>query len=389
LVSQIQAHQHALDALGKAETKYRTIFENAVEGIFQTTAAGRFVSANPALARLYGYDTPEQLISEIDNITEQLYVDSARRGAFCALMDKYGVVVGFESQVRRRNGETCWISENARAVRDETGQLLHYEGTVEDITERMRTQAYRKAKEAAELANRTKSEFLANMSHEIRTPLHGILSYARFGLKKSGDADRDKLIEYFRNIDTSGRRLLSLVNDLLDLSKMEAGRMTFDFERVDLVRVVASIQDEFASLLSERDMTVRFDRPKSPIHVELDQVRVMQVLRNLLNNAVKFSPEHSTIEIHLSADDKQVCVAVRDHGLGIPKGELESIFDKFAQSSKTRSGAGGTGLGLAICREILAGHHGHIWAEHAASGGAILKFELPVRQPTIATAEAA
>ncbi|MGK7929009.1 MAG: PAS domain S-box protein [Spirulina sp.] len=132
----VTERQQALEGLQKAEEKYRTIFENAVEGIFQTTPDGRYISANPALARIYGYDSPTELMANLDNLEERLYINPQRRRVFIHSIETEGGVVGFESQVRRRDGQLRWISENARAVRDDRDRILYYEGTVEDITDR-------------------------------------------------------------------------------------------------------------------------------------------------------------------------------------------------------------------------------------------------------------
>jgi signal transduction histidine kinase len=237
------------------------------------------------------------------------------------------------------------------------------------------------AKEVAEAANRAKSEFLANMSHELRTPLHGILSFAGFGLKRAATAPPAKVRDYFQQIDQSGRVLLLLLNDLLDLAKWEAGRMPCEHRRVDLRGLLATVVDEFRSLTAEKHLAIRFDPPDSPIDLLLDPNKIMQVLRNLLSNAVKFSPDGGGIEFSLQRDGRFIVVGVRDHGVGIPDAELETIFDQFVQSSRTKTGAGGTGLGLAICREIVTAHQGRIWAENRPAGGAALFFTLPLQAP--------
>jgi PAS domain S-box-containing protein len=378
LSEQMNSARLAAAAATKAEAQYREIFENTIEGIFRTTPQGTYLKANPALARMYGFETAQQLIDNIGDIATQLYVDPLRRSQFMRLMDEHDIVTGFEAEIRTKDGGRRWISENVRAVRAADGELLYYEGTVEDITHRKSQEAYRLAKETAEAANAAKSEFLANISHEIRTPLHGILSFASMGAKRAETSEPRKTVEYFQHIETAGRRLLSLVNDLLDLSKLESGLMSFQMASIDVAAAVGCVHDEFASLLSERGMKVHFNRPPGPIHAVVDAGRLMQVVRNLLHNAVKFSPQYGLIELDLVAEAHRIVIRVRDHGLGVPEAELESIFQKFVQSSRTRSGAGGTGLGLSICRQIVEAHGGTVQAANAPDGGAIFTVSLPL-----------
>jgi signal transduction histidine kinase len=255
--------------------------------------------------------------------------------------------------------------------------LIHAYG--QDVTELRAThEELREAKTQAELANHAKSEFLANVSHELRTPLHGILSYARFGVDESMTGDRSELLDYFQKVARSGQTLLELVNDLLDLAKLEAGRMIVERQPSDFRSLLLIVMDEFSSSCSSRDIAIALDLSDSEMIVEMDEERIKQVVRNLLSNAFKFSPDGSVVHIAAHVQDDYVFVSVSDDGPGIPDGEVETIFDKFIQSSKTRTGAGGTGLGLAICREIVDCHDGRIWAENGAVGGAILKFALPV-----------
>ena len=149
------------EALREAERRYQSIFENAVEGIFQTTPDGRYQDANPALARMYGYDTPAELMAALTNIAEQLYIDPERRAEFEIEILAHGLVKGFESRVRRRDGSVIWISENTRAIRDASGRLLRYEGTVEDVTPRkLAEEALRETEERYALAVRAASEGL-------------------------------------------------------------------------------------------------------------------------------------------------------------------------------------------------------------------------------------
>jgi len=271
---------------------------------------------------------------------------------------------------------------------DELGQLAVAFNEMATAIQK-RTDALQQANEAAEAANRMKSEFLANMSHELRTPLHGILSFAGFGLKRAATAPPTKLRDYFQQIDQSGQTLLTLLNDLLDLAKLESGMLTFEFQRADLSTLLARVADEFISLIAERRLTLRLLPSDVTTDVLLDPAKIMQVVRNLLSNAVKFSPEGGTIELRMSYGERTVVVYVSDQGIGIPEEELTTVFDKFVQSSKTKTGAGGTGLGLSICREIMTAHKGRIWAENRPEGGTVFSVEFPLASQDASDADLA
>ncbi len=243
----------------------------------------------------------------------------------------------------------------------------------------------------AESANRAKSEFLANMSHELRTPMHAILGFSSLGSNKVGTAADEKISGYFMRINESGQRLLYLLNDLLDLSKLEAGRMDFDFAENDLQESIKIITDELAPLFLERCLTVDVE-PSSVNTVAIyDNEKIEQVIRNLLSNAIKFTPDGFSILIYFEetllyskedpfeeAATSAISVSIMDQGTGIPESELGTIFEKFVQSSKTENGAGGTGLGLSISKEIIEGHGGTIQARNSTKeSGAIFTFSLP------------
>lgn len=285
-----------------------------------------------------------------------------------------------EKQLEDEIVERVQTEEELRNYRD------HLEELVTDRTQQL-TQLNHQLQHAmaethamaqqAEMANQAKSEFLANMSHELRTPLHIMLSCASLGLKRTYTGSPDRIYQYFQKIESSGHTLLSLVDDLLDLAKLEVGKMTFDFQPCDLRTLCDRLVNEFAMFMAERNIKLQYTRPPATAMINVDSPRLLQVVRNLLSNAMKFSLSGSTITLGITHHHDHIRLTVQDQGPGIPPGELEAIFDKFIQASSTKTGAGGTGLGLAISREIIDAHHGRIWAANAPGIGTIFTIEIP------------
>lgn len=232
-------------------------------------------------------------------------------------------------------------------------------------------------KVAAEKANQTKSLFLANISHELRTPMHGILSFARFGQQRIATSTPEKLKSYFDEIYDSGTRLMTLLNDLLDLTKLEAGKIEYSMKKGDLIEVAKVIQLEMRAFAEEKKLSIEVESKTAEVLGVFDGERLMQVLRNIVSNAIKFSNEDTVIHIECAETSDAIECRVINQGPGIPGSELETIFDKFVQSSKTKTGAGGTGLGLAICKEIVEQHGGRIWAESHPSGETVFSVRIP------------
>ncbi|MCB0320860.1 MAG: HAMP domain-containing histidine kinase, partial [Bdellovibrionales bacterium] len=205
----------------------------------------------------------------------------------------------------------------------------------------------------------------------------------------SSSADREKLCGYFREIKESGDSLMVLLNDLLDLSKLESGKMTYEFSRGDLGKIVEQVVAESAALTEKRQLRMVSAIDDISTLAVFDSFRILQVLRNLVSNAGKFSNPGGTIQIKLSGasitndygEVPAIELSVVDSGIGIPESELELIFDKFSQSSLTDKGSGGTGLGLAICRQIVEAHGGEIFAFNNLEGGATFSLRIPCEGP--------
>ena len=306
-----------------------------------------------------------------------------------------------EYRIILHNNDQRFFQERSQVTYNENQEPINIATTVLDITDSKRTQeeliSYREhlqelvdaqtkdlieTRDAALAAERAMSAFIANMSHEIRTPLHGILSFANFGLKKIDKASKEKLEDYFQEIHDSGETLLYILNDLLDLSKLKAGKMVYDYTNTDLSKIIHLAVKEFNAMRDEKCISLKIDAP-SELNFKADKDKLRQVLRNIISNAIKFSPEKTSIEIQLNENNENILLAIKDQGPGIPDNEIQDIFSPFIQSSKTRSKAGGTGLGLAICKEIIeSGHQGSIEARNNSDVGTTFVITLPKQYAT-------
>ena len=237
-----------------------------------------------------------------------------------------------------------------------------------------RTRALEEALLRAEKVSEAKSGFLSVVSHELRTPLHSILGFASLLLEDgaSGEVGR----KYVEKIIKHGGVLLTLIDDLLDSAKIQAGTFNVRREKIDLSKVIDALAEEFSLIARSSGVTLTISRPDYAAY-QGDAMRLGQALRNVLANAVRFSPSGADVELRMEADDDCYRIIVSDQGRGIPEGELETIFDSFTQSSLTGAKDGGTGLGLPIARGIIAAHGGSIHAENNHPTGARFVTTLP------------
>jgi PAS domain S-box-containing protein len=514
VIEDITERKQAEDALQQAENKYRSIFENAVDGIFQTRENGQYISINTALARIYGFSSVEKFLESGFNAT-QLYVNPKRRQEFIQILSEQNFIDNFESQIRRCDGRIIWISETARVVREQSGQILYYEGTVRDIHDRKQAeqelkaanaemkalfssmtdlifvfdregrhlkvpatnrhllynpaesrlgktlhdvfqkdiadmflgyihqalqtqstlnveysllingeeiwsdanispiddqsviwvasditkrkrveQEFQKAKELAEAANKAKSEFLANMSHELRTPLNAILGFTQI-------MRRDNTVTPEQNsnleiIHRAGEHLLELINDVLEMSKIEAGKTTLNEESFDLLAMLDSLKAMLELRAQSKDLDFRFEiDPDIPKYIKTDQSKLRQVLINLLGNAIKFTqqggvllrvrpgivnhlplPNESSSLLPPSVPTLRLHFDVVDTGSGIAPDELDSLFEAFVQTETGRQSNQGTGLGLPISRKFVQLMGGDIRVHSIVGQGSEFLFDI-------------
>ena len=372
--------RQAGEALAIAEQKYRSIFENALEGLYLSSSDGRFLSVNPALARMLGHDTPAALIAATANIGRQIYVRPGRREEFLALTDRSDEVSDFESEVYRRDGTTCWVSESVRVVRNAAGEIDHFEGVANDTSQRHEAaRALNAAKEAADTASRAKSYFLASVSHELRTPLNGILGYTQ--ILRRDTALGDKQRGGIDVIHESAEHLLALINDVLDLSKIEAGRIDLHPADFDLSAFVAGVERVFAPRAREKgilfETAVATDLPR---WVRGDEQRLRQIVFNLVANAVKFTGRGGavfSVQRVVAEQGGAIRFSVSDTGPGIAAADLTKLFEPFTQvGNRAGVAATGTGLGLAISRSLVERMGGALSVESKSGRGSRFWFDV-------------
>lgn len=380
--------RQAEEALQRAEQQYRGIFENALEGLYQTTPDGRFLRANAALARILGYESPEALLATTD-FSKQIYADPNRRAQFLELMRHTDVLPDFESEVIRADGTRIRLSESIRAVRNAAGELSHFEGVAIDVTNTHETaRALRAARDAADAANRAKSQFLASMSHELRTPLNGILGYTQILQRDSSLSTKQR--DGVGIIHQSAEHLLALINDVLDLAKIEARKLVLHPAEFDLPEFVRAVEAVFQPRARDKNLLLEtaFAQNLPPVVVG-DAQRLRQVVFNLLSNAVKFTRQGGVVFSVEPAAAGRVRFSVSDSGPGIAAEEQSRLFEPFAQIGDHRMHAEGTGLGLNVSRGIVEQMGGTLQVESRAGWGSRFWFEIALPPATSAAASPA
>ena len=362
------------------EASYRAFFDHAVEGIFRTTPEGHYLAVNQALADIYGYPSAEALISGLTDIGAQLYVDNRRRDDFRTLMQANDVVTNFVSEIHHRCGRRIWISENARAVRDWSGALLCYEGTVEDVTEKFEQErALRVALRQAEIANKMKAAFLAAMSHELKTPLNAVLGFSEIIRDEVlGPVGHEGYREYAGDIHKSGARLLAVINDVLDVSRLEGGLLTIDARREN-VQDVAEGAIKLARGLTQDKRGIEIDVPADMPSLYVDPRRLAQALGNLLANALKFTPEGGTVRFAARLQhDGSIHLLVEDTGIGMAEETIAAALEPFRQLDGSLARRfEGAGLGLSISKSLAELHGGRLSVRSAVGEGTTVTIALP------------
>jgi len=365
------------DDLPQSLELFHSIFQNAVEGIFQSTPDGRYLLVNPALARMYGYASPAEMITAVADISGTIYVDPKVRDEFKRLMARDGEVRGLEYQVQRKDGTTFWISEHARAVRDDTGRVLHYEGFVEDITARKHMEDQLRQAMKMEAVG----QLAGGVAHDFNNILTAILGYAELLQRR---APNDSIRRHAEEIQKNTNRAADLCRQLLAFSRKQTLRPIV----LNLNSVCADMEKMLGRLIGENIKLTTATAPDLNL-IKANASQLEQVILNLAVNARDAMPGGGTLTIETAnvtlaphycakypglVSGNYVLLAVSDTGLGMPPEVKARIFEPFFT---TKPVGKGTGLGLATCYGIVKQSGGHINVYSELGQGTVFKVYLP------------
>ncbi len=386
----ITAYKEAEKALRQAEEKYRSIFENAIEGIFRSTPEGRFLDVNPAYARMHGYESAHELIASITDIGRQLFVHPEDRLRFKEILEEQGFIKGNETERLRKDGSKIWVSSNAHVVRDPEGKILYYEGTVEDITARKHLES--KLLQAKKLE--AIGKLAGGVAHDFNNILTAIIGYANMLRMKMDDGDQSKV--YVKQILASSEKAANLTQSLLAFSR----KQVIELKPVKINTIINGIEKILQRLLTE-DIDIRIALCPEDTTVMADSTQIDQVLLNLVTNARDAMPNGGQIVIETGITTldgkfmkfhgygnpgKYLLLSVSDTGVGMDEKTKEKIFEPFFTTKETGKG---TGLGLSIVYGIVKQHNGYINVYAEPGKGTTFRIYIPTAKAGMEETECA
>ena len=376
-----------------SEKKYRAIFDNSIDGIYQSKDDGTFLTVNPALVRMLGYDLEQEVLET--KVTD-FYKNKDDRIKLLNELKRKGNVDDYILYLNDKNQNEIIVKLNARLVMEDDNINYFFEGTMRDVTAEFIADEKRKvaedelkvekeksdalAKEAIKLST-AKSRFLANMSHEIRTPMNGILGFLSL-IEDEAYSDKQELKNYVRNAKLSAESLLETINAVLDLSKIEAGKIELEKLNLNLKKVINQAVSIVTPKAKEKSLNITYEIPDSKeLNFVGDTTKIRQIFLNLLSNAVKFT-QQGTITINIKLEElednkNRIHTSIIDTGIGIPADKINELFKPFSQVvGNEGKNFGGTGLGLVICKEFTNLMQGDISVASNQGAGSSFDFSI-------------
>ena len=384
---QIEAEQELLSQRLRDHQFYtRSLFESNIDAIMTTDPAGIITDVNKQMEVLTDCTRDELIGAPFKNY----FTDPVQAETSIKQVLREKKVTNYELTARARDGKETVVSFNATTFYDRDRKLQGVFAAARDVTERKRLDQVlqeknvelENARVVAEKTNLTKSDFLANMSHELRTPLNAVIGFSEVLQDQMFGQINEKQQEYVNNILTSGRHLLSLINDILDLSKVESGKMELELSSF----LLRESLDASVMMLKEKALKGGVGlhlnlAAEADVHLSADLRKMKQILFNLISNAVKFTPKNGTIQVSAVRDGDFIEISVADTGIGIREDDIPKLFQAFTQlESVYTKGFEGTGLGLALTRQLVELHGGRIWMESTFGTGSRFSFTIPLSQ---------
>ncbi len=364
----------------KAEEKVKnlaSIVESSNDAILTRSLDGIITSWNKGAEHIYGYSAeevlgenisvlePENLKGEIKQLTDQI---------------KQGKKIQhYETSRLRKDGTTISVSVSLSPIFDQSGKFVAISCIDEDITEKQIAERLFQEKQIAEVANRTKSDFLAKISHELRTPLNSIIGFSDLLYEQAYGELNKKQLRHVENISKSGKHLLNLINNLLDISKIEAGKTEIRYKNFELGTKLDMIRNILFPLANKKNIKIEIDMDSMLTSICADEEKFVQVMYNLVDNAIKFSYENSSVRIVARKKGNMAEITVKDSGVGIKVEDQYKLFKPFSQvgSFSTRKSQG-TGLGLSLVKQIVQLHGGYVWFRSTPNEGSTFTFSIPI-----------
>ena len=377
--SDITERKRNKEKLHEEHERFHTVFDEGPFGMAIVSLEYRFIRINKKLCQMLGYTEQELNKHTFIDITDP--DDVSKNIQFVQQLER-GNIPYFKTDKRyiMKNGDFLWASLTASLIRDNDKKPLYYLAIIEDITERRKGEEIGLKNIRLEEADKAKSEFFANMSHELRTPLNASIGFSELLTMGMAGELNEKQKHYVNNILTSNQFLLSLINDILDLSKIEAGKIELVFDKMSLHVTIKETLSLIKENALKHNVLLKTELDPELEFIEADRQRFKQILFNLLSNAIKFSKEEGgIITIITKKEGDMAKISVSDTGIGIKEENIGKLFQKFEQlESGISQKYGGTGLGLAITKQLVEQHGGRIWVKSKYGEGSTFTFTLPL-----------
>jgi len=364
------------------EEHYKLVLEGSQDGIWDWDIVQGVSYWNDRFYELIGCARSE-FLPTTDNFLNLIHPDDRERFLHHLTAHlKYNKKYEIELRIRHASGKYLYIYTRGKSLRDKEGNVLRMAGTATDITERKQIELeLEQARATAELANKKKSQFLANVSHELRTPLNAVIGYSEMLENGMAGELTEKQQKYIHNVAVSSRHLLDMVNELLDLSKIEAGKVQLHVEKIHIQTLLDEYLMTFEKLMKDKQVTVSYTIDPDVDYIEADPIRMRQIFLNLVTNGIKFNRPDGTLHIRIfkAADQDAMVCEIEDTGIGISEDKIPELFSEFYQVDNSYARQyEGTGLGLAVTKRLVELHGGTIWVKSRLGEGSTFIFTLPL-----------